>query len=77
MAIRIAATGVIVGAPFFADNKVAGCNIKGNVSVTGELIYHLQSRDYYDETVINFVKGERWFCSESEVRQVGWRSSMV
>ena len=44
---------------------------------TGERIYHLPSQDYYDETVINASKGERWFCSESEARSAGWRKSKV
>lgn len=67
LAMSIAATGVIVGAQYFADNKVAGCDIKGNISVTsGERIYHISSQDYYDETRIDFSKGERWFCSERE-----------
>jgi hypothetical protein len=65
----IVASGVIVGAQYFADNKMAGCDIKGNISVTsGERIYHLPLQDYYDETRIDFSKGERWFCSESEAR---------
>ena len=77
VAMSIAASGIIVGAQYFADNKVAGCNIKGNISVTGERIYHIPSQDYYDETIINFSKGERWFCSESEARSAGWRKSKV
>jgi len=44
---------------------------------TGERIYHLPSQGYYDETVITFEKGERWFCSEREVRQASWRKSKV
>ncbi|MDP1701758.1 MAG: hypothetical protein Q8L53_12475 [Aestuariivirga sp.] len=78
VAMSIAASSVIVGTQYFADNEVSGCNIKGNISATtGERIYHLPSQDYYDETVINFAKGERWFCSESEARQAGWRRSKV
>jgi hypothetical protein len=78
IAAGIAVSGVIVGAQYFADNDVNGCNIKGNISVTsGERIYHMPSQDYYDETRIDFSKGERWFCSEGEARSAGWRKSKV
>lgn len=78
IAMGIAAAGMIVGPQYFSDNKTGECNIKGNISVTtGERIYHLPSQDYYDETAIDFAKGERWFCSESEARQAGWRRSKV
>lgn len=57
---------------------VAGhdCNIKGNISyTTGEAIYHIPGQDYYDATVISSSRGERWFCSEAEARQAGWRKA--
>lgn len=74
----LGATGMLVGAQYFADSKMSGCDIKGNISMTsGERIYHMPSQDYYDETVINSSKGERWFCSESEARSAGWRRSKV
>ena len=45
----------------------AACNIKGNISVnTGERIYHVPGQEYYSETIISPLKGERWFCSEDE-----------
>ena len=53
-----------------------GCNIKGNISVeTGERIYHVPGQKFYSETWISAEKGERWFCSEAEARQAGWRPS--
>ncbi len=76
--ISLGAAGAIIGAQYFADAQISGCRIKGNISMnTGERIYHLPSQDYYDETVINSSKGERWFCSESEARSAGWRKSKV
>jgi hypothetical protein len=52
----------------------SGCNIKGNVSInTGERIYHVPGQRYYQETRIAPEYGERWFCSEQEARQAGWR----
>jgi hypothetical protein len=54
------------------------CSIKGNVSPnTGERIYHVPGQDYYYVTKIDRLGGERWFCSESEARQAGWRRSKV
>jgi hypothetical protein len=53
------------------------CVIKGNISAIGERIYHLPGQRYYDETGINTSKGERWFCSEQEAVNAGWRKSKV
>lgn len=52
-----------------------GCQIKGNISQDGEKIYHLPDQNYYDKTVINEGKGERWFCSEDDAISAGWRKS--
>lgn len=50
------------------------CRIKGNVSInSGERIYHVPGQHYYDETVIRFEYGERYFCTEAEARAAGWR----
>jgi micrococcal nuclease len=53
----------------------AGCRIKGNISAGGEKIYHVPGGKYYDQTVIEPGKGERWFCSEAEAAAAGWRRS--
>jgi hypothetical protein len=54
----------------------SGCDIKGNVSVgSGERIYHVPGQPYYHDTVISMRKGERWFCSEAEAQQAGWRKA--
>lgn len=52
-----------------------GCLIKGNISRSGERIYHVPGGRWYDRTRIDEVKGERWFCSEGEARAEGWRKS--
>ena len=54
----------------------AGCNIKGNVSLSGERIYHLPGQEYYPVTRINWLRGERWFCSEAAARSAGWRRAL-
>ncbi len=55
--------------PEAADAK---CKIKGNINSKGDHIYHLPGSQSYDATKIN-RKGERWFCSEEEARDAGWR----
>ncbi|MBM7644068.1 endonuclease YncB(thermonuclease family) [Scopulibacillus daqui] len=44
-----------------------GCDIKGSRNH----IYHLPGDEYYDRT----THVVRWFCSEAEARQAGWRAS--
>lgn len=51
------------------------CRIKGNISRSGERIYHVPGGRWYERTRINPSKGERWFCSEEEARAAGWRKS--
>nr|WP_244423711.1 hypothetical protein [Rhizobium sp. CF122] len=54
----------------------SACNIKGNVSInTGERIYHVLGKKYYDETKISQLHGERWICSETDARAAGWRKA--
>lgn len=53
------------------------CVIKGNISGSGEKIYHVPGQRFYDATKINRKKGERWFCSEWEAVKAGWRKAKV
>jgi len=50
-----------------------GCPIKGNISVNGR-IYHTPASRWYDVTAIDPAQGERWFCSEREALEAGWRA---
>ncbi|WP_420340116.1 thermonuclease family protein [Roseibium sp.] len=50
-----------------------GCPIKGNISRNGR-IYHAPWSPWYSRTKINLSKGERWFCSEAEAIEAGWRA---
>jgi hypothetical protein len=64
--------------PLLGNGTSASCNIKGNVSIaTGERIYHVPGQRYYEETRVSQQHGERWFCSEREAREAGWRRSRV
>jgi endonuclease YncB( thermonuclease family) len=49
------------------------CVIKGNISSSGK-IYHTPSSPWYERTKINTAKGERWFCTEAEAVEAGWRA---
>ena len=52
------------------------CAIKGNISASGEKIYHLQGCGSYLKTMIDEGRGERWFCSEAEAQSAGWRRAL-
>jgi micrococcal nuclease len=51
------------------------CPIKGNIS-TGGKIYHLPGCDSYEKTVIDESTGEKWFCTEAEALNAGWRKAL-
>ena len=51
------------------------CNIKGNISSKQEKIYHVPGCGSYNQTQINEAAGERWFCSEQEAVDAGWRKA--
>ena len=69
------------GAPYIREQGStvgavpSGCTIKGNISKKGERIYHLPGQENYDDIVITLSKGERWFCSEEEAVNAGWRKA--
>ena len=51
------------------------CLIKGNISYkSGDKIYHIPGWKDYNATKINTDYGERWFCTEWEAYQAGWRA---
>ncbi|MEO1493225.1 MAG: thermonuclease family protein [Pseudomonadota bacterium] len=53
-----------------------GCPIKGNISRKGDRIYHTPYSRHYARTRINLANGERWFCSEREALDAGWRAPL-
>jgi len=63
-----------VGAPSKFPPDPA-CPIKGNISSTGKKIYHVPGGSYYNATVIDPGRSERWFCSEPEAVGAGWQRS--
>lgn len=63
--------------PVVVKNPVdsGNCKIKGNVNRKGEKIYHLPGGRWYEKTKIDEGDGERWFCTEEEAEQAGWRKA--
>ncbi len=58
------------------DEFLSECTIKGNISFgSGEKIYHVEGQKYYSDTEIDTTFGERYFCSEDEAVNAGWRKS--
>ena len=57
------------------ETVTTDCSIKGNISSSGERIYHVPGGAYYSRTKITKSKGERYFCTEDEARNSGWRRS--
>jgi endonuclease YncB( thermonuclease family) len=56
--------------------KRGGCVIKGNINRNGEHIYHLPFQQFYSRTKIDESKGERWFCTEQQAQEAGWRRAL-
>lgn len=68
-------SNTIVQSPSTVDPN--GCNIKGNISSSGEKIYHLPGQRYYQKTIINEIKGEKWFCTETDAQKEDFRKSNI
>lgn len=50
--------------------------IKGNVDQrTGERLYHVPGGLFYSTTAVDFIQGDRWFCTEAEAQALGWKRS--
>jgi endonuclease YncB( thermonuclease family) len=57
------------------DSPTPKCAIKGNMTRSGECIYHVPGGRYYDIVKMDISKGKRWFCSEVEAEVAGCRRS--
>lgn len=84
LAIVTAVAGLGAAAMFVGPVELAGrfglapgCNIKGNIAIGGERIYHMPGQSYYSDTQVSPLRGERWFCSEADARAAGWRRSRI
>lgn len=63
------------GCPSGCFAPPSGCEIKGNINSDGVKIYHVPSGAFYDATIIDTSRGERWFCTPEEAVANGWRPS--
>ncbi len=63
-------------APSVQNSAPGSCLIKGNISASGEKIYHLPGCGSYTKTQIDASRGERWFCTETEAQSAGWRKAL-
>ena len=55
------------------QQSLPGCDIKGNISTSGEKFYHVLGTTNYNAIRIQPEKGERWFCTEKEALANGFR----
>lgn len=58
------------------NGSSGSCTIKGNINSKREKIYHTIGCGSYNKTMINKSQGERWFCSEEEAVNAGWRKAL-
>lgn len=49
--------------------------IKGNISGSGEKIYHVPGGASYDRVKIDEAAGEMFFCNEEDAVFAGWRKA--
>lgn len=73
MTVMLLAIGIVTGVIYYSNRNSQKCDIKGNIS--GDKIYHLPDCASYDKTTIDESKGEKWFCSEKEANDAGWRKA--
>lgn len=52
------------------------CIVKGNVSASGEKIYHVEGQANYNRVIIDPDHGERCFDTEEEAIEAGWRKAL-
>ena len=64
---------VPVSTPITGNNS---CTIKGNINSEGEKIFHSIGCQSYNKTVIDESAGEKWFCSEQDALDAGWRKAL-
>ena len=67
------AQSILLSAVSAADSPTPECSIKGNVTRSGECVYHLPGGRYYNSVKMNLSK--RWFCSQEEAEAAGCRRS--
>ena len=59
-----------------SSESLDGCVIKGNISGSGDRIYHMPFHQHYGRSRIDERTGDRWFCTEDEAQKAGWRRAL-
>lgn len=52
------------------------CIIKGNIHTFGK-VYFTPDCGNYERVIVQLFKGERWFCSEKEAKDAGFRKTEI
>ncbi len=73
--IAIFIGAIIIASIIYLLELNTDCLIKGNIN-NDEKIYHMPDGQFYNRTIIDTSKGEKWFCSEIEAQTAGWRKSL-
>lgn len=58
-----------------APSPKAGCLVKGNLDKNDHRWYHLPDFRHYDQIVINPEESDRWFCTEAEAIEAGFKKA--
>lgn len=56
-----------------ASEARGDCQIKGDITMEGDRLYHAPGGRLYKWIWISESRGERWFCSAEEAEAAGWR----
>jgi hypothetical protein len=73
--VPLDAQAILLGTVSAAGAPDPGCVMKGNVNRKAERIYHLPGQLNYSKTSMKKGLAERWFCTEAEAEETGWRKA--
>lgn len=68
---------ILLGAASASEAPDPACTIKGNVSRSGECIFHVPGGRFYAKVNMDLSKGKRWFCTTAEAEAAGCRASKM
>lgn len=60
-----------------APDPQKGCLIKGNHTRLDQPSYVLPQSRHYSQTVVNFDSDDRWFCTEEDAIQAGFKKARI
>jgi endonuclease YncB( thermonuclease family) len=71
------AQAILLGSASAGGAPDPSCTIKGDITRTGECIYHVEGGRFYAKIKMDPSKGRRWFCSAHEAEAAGCRASKL